>query len=164
MMRDKKNIIKYTGIILFICGILSAKSINNRYAANFTLKDTSGKEYSLNDFKGQVVVLNFWATWCVPCLREMPALEQLNLKYRNDGVQVIGIVVVSNKNDIAPKLKKTGITYPILLGSKKTIADYGNFYSIPQTFIIGRDGKILKQFSGSNTFSTLEKEIKAVLP
>ena len=147
-----------------VFGILNAKSLNDRYAANFVLKDTSGKEYTLEDFKGKVVVINFWATWCAPCLREMPALESLYQKYKNDGVQVVGIVVVSNKNDIAAKLKKTGITYPILLGSKKTIAAYGNFYSIPQTFIIGRDGKILKQLAGSNTYSTLEKEIKAVLP
>ena len=150
--------------MFLVFGILNAKSLNDRYAANFVLKDTSGKEYTLEDFKGKVVVINFWATWCAPCLREMPALESLYQKYKNDGVQVVGIVVVSNKNDIAAKLKKTGITYPILLGSKKTIAAYGNFYSIPQTFIIGRDGKILKQLAGSNTYSTLEKEIKAVLP
>jgi len=164
MRKDKKDIIKFIGIVLLVCGILNAKSLNDRYAANFVLKDTSGKEYTLDDFKGKVVVINFWATWCAPCLREMPALENIYQKYRNDGVQVIGIVVVSNKNDISSKLKKTGITYPILLGSKKTIAAYGNFYSIPQTFIVGRDGKILKQLSGSNTYSALEKEIKAVLP
>ena len=164
MLKDRINLIKFVGITLFICSILMAKSLNDRYAADFVLKDTSGKEYAYNDFKGKVVILNFWATWCAPCLREMPALELLYQKYKNEGLQVIGIVVVSNKNDIAPKLKKTGVTYPVLLGSKKTIAAYGNFYSIPQTFIIGRDGKILKQLSGSNTYSALEKEIKAVLP
>jgi len=164
MKKNGKTIIRYIGLVLLIAGILSAKSLNERYAANFTLKDTSGKEYSLSDFRGKVVILNFWATWCAPCLREMPALEQINIKYKDKGVQVIGIVVVSNLDDVASKLEKTGVTYPVLLGSKKTIADYDNFYSIPQTFIIGPDGKILKRLSGSNTFSTLEKEIKAVLP
>ncbi|HGY54269.1 MAG TPA: TlpA family protein disulfide reductase [Caldithrix abyssi] len=158
-----KTFITYLSLVLFIAGILSAKSLNERYAANFTLKDTSGEEYSLSDFKGKIVILNFWATWCAPCLREMPDLEQINKKYKDQGVQVIGIVVVSKLEDVASTLRKTGVTYPILYGSKKTIAAYDNFYSIPQTFIIGRDGKILKRLSGSNSYSTFEKEIKAVL-
>ena len=135
----------------------------SKEAVDFTLNDLSGKQVSLQDYEGKVVVLNFWATWCSPCRREMPGLEKLYQKYKDKDFQLLGIVVVSSEKDISDQVKSIGVSYPILLGDKKLISDYGSFNMIPNSFIIGRDGKILKQLSGSRTYTVFEKEVKKAL-
>lgn len=140
-----------------------AKNTNVQQAKNFSLKDTAGNNFTLSELRGEIVVLNFWATWCVPCLREMPELEKLYQNYKDKGVKVVGIAVVSNKKDIPRQTEKVGVTYPVLLGDKKIISDYNQFYSIPQTFIIDRDGNIVKQLSGSHDYAVFEKELQKVL-
>jgi len=141
---------------------LMAKSQSGQ-AAEFTLLDTSGKQVSLTDFKGKVVVLNFWATWCAPCLREMPGLEKIYQNYKEQGVAVVGVAIVSKSEDIPRQARKASVNYPILIGNKEIIAAYKNFYSIPQTFIIGRDGRIRKQFSGMLNYAAFEKEVASLL-
>ena len=138
--------------------------VKNRTAANFQLYSLSGTEVTLEDFQGKIVILNFWASWAASCLREMPNLEQLNQKYGPEGIQVLGIAVVSNKEDIQNKANMAGVTYPILYGTKELIASYGSFSDLPTTFIIDEQGKILKQLSGSNDYKTLQQEIIPLLP
>lgn len=131
----------------------------HKYAAGFKLQALSGKAVSLADYRGKIVVLNFWASWCAPCMREMPNLERLNQDYKHEGIQVLGVAVVSNSNDIPGKVALTGVTYPILIGDKDLIAQYGSFSDLPTTFIIDENGRILRQLSGSNSFKALEEEI-----
>lgn len=163
-----KNINLKLGLILimfFSCQFIYGK-INyteKHEAFNFTLEDLNGKEISLNEYRGKVVLINFWASWCAPCLREMPVLEKIYQNYKDQDVQVFGIAIVSRVDEIPKKVNTTGITYPILLGDKQIIADYGYFTSIPQTFIIGRDGIIVKEMEGSYDYSDFDKEIKSAL-
>jgi len=138
------------------------KTQKNKAAVNFTLKDLQGKSVSLKDFRGKVVMLNFWSAWSAPSLKEMLRLEKISQNYGGK-VQVIGIAVISKKNRIPEKVKTAGVTYPVLYGSKKTIADYGFFNSIPQTFVIDPQGKIAKELPGSHKYSELEKALKGVL-
>ena len=159
IMVSKKYIIAFFIVLTLWASGFAAKK---QQAPNFSLKDINGKEVSLSSFRGKIVVLNFWATWCAPCLRDMPSLESFHKKYGDD-VQVLGIAVVSKSSDIPKQIKRTGITYPVLLGTKKTIAAYNNFYSIPQTFIINRSGEIEKQIDGSFDLNQLEKELKILL-
>lgn len=128
-------------------------------AFNFELTTLSGKQISLDDYQGQIVVLNFWASWSAPCLREMPNLERLQQTYKHAGLQVLGVAVVSESDDIADKVTQTDVTYPILNGNKELIAEYGSFSDLPTTFIIGANGRILRQLSGSNSYNTFETEI-----
>lgn len=150
-------------LIGLICVVfLQGYAVDKQQAANFTLEDLQGNKIALSDYKGKVVVLNFWATWCAPCLRDMPVFENIHKKYSDD-VQVLGIAVVSKLKDIPKQANRARISYPILFGSKKIIADYNNFYSIPQTFILNRDGEVVTQIDGSVTARELEKELEAVL-
>lgn len=140
----------------------NGKTLKNKKAVDFTLTDINGKEISLSDFRGKIILLNFWATWSASSLKEMSYLKELAQNYK-DKIQVIGIAVVSKKSEIPKKVKSAGVTYPVLYGTKKTIADYGFFNAIPNTFIIDRNGIIAKELPGSHKFEELEKALKSIL-
>jgi len=161
-----KKIIRFSillGLFLSISSFTSFSGrrvpVKNKEASHFCLDALSGERIALANYQGKVVVLNFWASWCAPCLREMPNLEKLHQKYRQRGIQVIGIAVVSRESDVSQKVRQTGVTYPILFGSKQLIAQYGSFSDLPTTFIIDEKGNILRQLSGSSDYKTLEQEI-----
>ena len=143
--------------------LISTTHIFAKEAPDFTYKSFNGQEISLSDYKGKVIILNFWATWCGPCIHEMPALEKLHQEYKDKGLQVIGLTVQSNSNLIPKKITQTGVTYPILLKAEDAVGLYGYFNTLPQTFIINRDGKIVKQIEGGRSYQQFEKEIKSLL-
>ena len=131
---------------------------------DFTMKDLDGKEVSLTSYKGKVILLNFWATWCGPCKAEIPGFVDLQAKYKNDLV-VVGYSV----DDEAPKARAFAteykMNYPILLGEgREDVQDaYGPIWGIPASFIISRDGKVCKKHLGIAPKAVFEREIKALL-
>ena len=145
---------------ILLLGIFLVSPIFAKNAPNFTLKDLKGKEVSLADYKGKVVLVNFWATWCGPCIHEMPDLEKLYQTYKNKGFQIIGLTISSKEKQIPAKIEKTGVTYPILVNADAIAGKFGRFNSIPQTFIINRKGEIVSQIQGSQSYKAFEAEIK----
>jgi peroxiredoxin len=131
----------------------------------FTLKDVDGKPVKLADFKGKVVVLNFWATWCVPCRAEIPALVELQAKYAGSGLQVIGVSVDDPAEKMKPFVGQYKINYPVLqaLGNDSILDTYGPMVVVPATVVIGRDGRICSKHVGPVTKEALEREIKGLL-
>jgi thiol-disulfide isomerase/thioredoxin len=131
---------------------------------DFTMPDLNGKKVSLSSFKGKVILLNFWATWCGPCKAEVPAFVKLQEKYKNDLV-VVGYSV----DDDAPKAsafaKEYKVNYPILLGEgREDVQDaYGPIWGIPASFIISKDGKVCKKHLGIATEAQFEKDIKGLI-
>ncbi len=126
-------------------------------APDFTLKDLRGNKISLSDCRDKVVFLNFWATWCPPCQEEIPGFIELNEKYKNRGLVIIGISV----DRISPKsilnfAKKHKITYPVVVSTKKIIKDYRPGNLIPVTIIIDRRGKIRHKLIGYRDKEILE--------
>jgi len=118
-------------------------------APNFTLKDISGKDVKLSDYKGKVVILDFWATWCGPCRRGIPDLIALQKQYSKD-LAVIGISL-DQKNtiaDVVPFYKSFGINYPVVYGDAKIVQAYGGIEAIPTSFVIDREGKIVNKYVG----------------
>ncbi len=132
-------------------------------APDFTFKSLDGKDISLSDYTGRVVLVNFWATWCGPCIGEMPDLNRLYTTYKDRGFQVLGLSVSSRRNDIPQKVKQTGVTYPILLDAEPAVAKFGGFGAIPQTFIIDTDGTIVHSITGSRSYEDFEKIIRPLL-
>ena len=131
---------------------------------DFTMKDLDGADVSLTSFKGKVILLNFWATWCGPCKAEIPGFVELQNAYPNDLV-VVGYSV----DDKAPQARAFAteykMNYPILLGDgREDVQDaFGPIWGIPASFLISRDGKVCKKHLGIAPKAVFEKEIKALL-
>jgi cytochrome c biogenesis protein CcmG/thiol:disulfide interchange protein DsbE len=131
-------------------------------APAFTLTDLNGKPVSLADFRGKVVVLNFWATWCPPCRREIPDFIDLQREYGSRGVQIVGIAL-DEPEKVQAFARQNGMNYPVLLGSDEISMKYGGIEGIPTTFIIDKDGKIVNRFEGFRPREVFEAEIKQLL-
>lgn len=133
-------------------------------APDFTLPALGGGEVSLSALKGKVVVVNFWATWCPPCINEMPVLNDLYVAYRDQGVEVLGLSLDEEGLPITkPFVEKLEVTYPIVEADRKTYQAYGNVLTIPHTFLIDREGTVSKRFVNNQTRDAFEAAIKAVL-
>ncbi len=131
-------------------------------APEFTLTDLQGRMVSLADFRGKVVILDFWATWCPPCKREIPGFIGLQKAYASRGVQIVG-VGLDEPADIRQFAASHGINYPVLLGNDEVSALYGGISGIPTTFIIDKSGKIVRRFEGFTERSVFEREIESLL-
>jgi len=116
----------------------------HRNEANFTLTDLNGKSWTLKDLRGKVVLVNFWATWCPPCSKEMPDLETL---YRRFGPQGLVILGISDEDaaKVKPFIAQQKVTYPILLDAGRKVNQLFQIEGIPKTFIYDREGKIVAQ-------------------
>ena len=143
-------------------------------AADFILYDINGKKISLSDYKGRVVLINFWATWCGPCRMEIPDLKELKKKYGKRGFEVLGISI-SDKQSMLKKFSDAyDITYPLLYGSSSEMgniaANYGGLQAVPQSFLVDSDGRIVLHFPGAilknydpRSFNMLEQKIVSSL-
>ncbi len=110
---------------------------------DFALEDTDGIRHALSEYRGKLVILNFWAKWCVPCVEEMPALEKLYSDLKTSGVIVLAVGLDDPRASLKEFQKKLGLTYPVLVDEVgKTRKLYG-LTGVPETFIIGRDGRLL---------------------
>ncbi len=132
----------------------------------FTLKDTEGVIRNSSEWKGKILIVNFWATWCPPCLEEMPTLIDFQHQHSSNGVQVVG-VAVDNLDQVKDFIDTYGINFPVLIGSDDAIAlaqKMGNRISaLPYTAIFDKNGKTLYAQPGKITQESLEKVIKTLL-
>ena len=133
-------------------------------APGWELQDLKGKTIRSADFKGKVVILDFWATWCPPCRAEIPGFIELQKKYQVQGLAVVG-VSVDQAGSAAVKsfAKKMGMNYPVVLADAKIADAFGGIAGIPATFIIDRAGRIVKQHLGFTEKAEIETEIKPLL-
>jgi peroxiredoxin len=133
-------------------------------APAFTLKDADGRNVSLSDYSGKVVLLNFWATWCGPCKIEIPWFADFEQRYKDRGFAVLGVSMDDEGWEIVkPYLAKSKVNYRILLGNDKVAADYGGVDSLPTTFIIDKSGQITSTHVGLVSKSEYENEIVQLL-
>jgi thiol-disulfide isomerase/thioredoxin len=125
--------------------------------AQADLKNMDGSTFKIADKKGKILLINLWATWCGPCLAEMPALVTMQQKYGDQGVEILGLNTDDESDhmmsDINEVVQKKGINYPVVFGDEKTQAAFLNiskFAGIPQSFIVDRDGNLRAVFKGAN--------------
>ncbi len=145
--------------IIFTLVISITAFSNNKIAPNFNLTDLNGKQVKLSDYKGKVVFLNFWATWCPPCKREIPDFIELQKKYSNQGFTFIGIAL-DDYQSVVRFAKDHKINYPVVIGDENLVKQYGNIRGIPTSFLISKDGKIVQRYEGYRTKEVFEKDIK----
>jgi thiol-disulfide isomerase/thioredoxin len=133
-------------------------------APAWKLKDVEGNPVTSDQFKGKVVVLDFWATWCPPCKAEIPGYIELQKKYAAEGLVFVGVSVDEDGPEVVKKfIKEHGINYPVVMFSEGVVNAYGPIEGYPTTFIIDRDGKIRDKKLGARPTAEFEKEILAVL-
>jgi len=133
-------------------------------APAWTLKDVEGKTVQSSDFKGKVVILDFWATWCPPCKKEIPDFIELQKKYGEKGLVIVGVSLdEQGPSVVKPFITQLGISYPIVMGDEKIVQDFGGVEGIPTTFIIDREGKIVGRHVAFTPLETFEKEIAPLL-
>lgn len=133
-------------------------------APDFSLESLDGKNLRLSDLRGKAVLLNFWATWCGPCKIEMPWFVELQNQYGSQGLQIVGIAMDdASKEDIAKFAKDMGVNYPILIGKEAVGDAYGGVPAMPESFFIGRDGKVVDKILGLKGKGEIEEAIKKAL-
>jgi thiol-disulfide isomerase/thioredoxin len=133
-------------------------------APDFALTSLDGTTMRLSDFRGKAVLLNFWATWCGPCKIEMPWFVDLQKEYGSQGLQIVGVAMDdASKEDIAKFAKDMGVNYPILIGKESVGDAYGGVPALPESFFIGRDGKIVDKIIGLEGKADIEEAIKKAL-
>jgi peroxiredoxin len=140
----------------------STSPVEKGTAPQFTLSDMTGRSVSLSDYRGKVVILDFWATWCPPCKKEIPDFIALQNQYALQGLQIIG-VGLDEPSNVASFVQQYGINYPVVVGDDAIANRYGGVSGIPTTFIIDKQGKIRNRYEGFTDRSVFEAEIKKLL-
>ena len=138
-------------------------SLVHSVAPDFSLRDLNNQPLDLANYRGKVVLLDFWATWCTPCRGEIPHFVELQDKYREQGLQVIGISMDDDAKPVREFYQQFKMNYPVALGNEKVAEAYGGVLGLPVAFLIGRDGRVAVKHLGEVAMPVLEQEINSLL-
>jgi peroxiredoxin len=142
----------------------AASAAKRKIAANFTLSDANGSPVKLSDYKGKVVLLNFWATWCGPCKVEIPWFIEFEKTYKDRGFAVLGISMDDDGwKAVRPFVAQRGMNYPVMVGNERVSRLFGGIDSLPATFLIDRLGKIASMHLGLVSKRDYEAEIHKLI-
>ncbi len=140
-----------------------ANSQQPALAPDFILPQLDGQPLRLSSYRGKVVLLDFWATWCVPCREEIPHFVELQQKYRNRGFQIIGVSMDDGPEPVRTFYQQFHVNYPVVMGTAKTGELYGGVLGLPIAFVLDEDGRIRAKHIGATSPTTIEKEIAGLL-
>lgn len=164
-----------SAILCLVAGVLLAPSLAagaqtaqthsliGKRAPQFARQTADGRVIDLQSHVGKVVLLNFWATWCAPCLNEMPVFEAWQQEYALQGFEIIGISMDDDPRAAQKLVDKLKIDYPVVMGDAKLGERFGGVLGLPKTFLIGRDGKVIAEFKGETDLKAMEAQVQAAL-
>src|SRR5262245_25210052 len=134
-------------------------------APDFELENVAGGKTKAADLKGKVLVVDFWATWCEPCLVEIPKFNKMSDEFKGKDVAVVGITVESPHDDIRPKVKEIGMKYTVLVGNDAVVDGFGGLIGFPTTLVVTKDWKIYKKYMGAlpDKDARIKKDIEKLL-
>jgi thiol-disulfide isomerase/thioredoxin len=148
-------------MIVFSCATVVAQEA---LAPQFSMKDVNGRTVQLRAYRGKVVLINFWATWCPPCRAEMPDLVRLQREHAEQGLQIIGITYPPERKTRVQRFARSlKVNYPIILGTRQLKARFSSEETLPLTVVIDRDGKVKDIISGILLREEFEEKIKPLL-
>ena len=169
---SSKRVLIYGIVALCLVGLYIASrraaqkpkpTASGNAAPDFTLTDIDGKKLTLSDYKGKVVLLDFWATWCTPCREEIPHFVEMQQKFGSQGFQVIGISMDDDAKPVKKFLQDYRINYPLAVGDDKLAQSFGGILGLPVNFLIDRDGRIAKKYLGATNVSVFDKDVGDLL-
>jgi peroxiredoxin len=135
----------------------------HRVAPNFSRVDLDNKKVDLRAYRGKVVLLNFWATWCTACLTEMPRFVEWQQEFGGRGLQVIGVSMDDEEPPVRAFSQKYRLNYPVVMGDEKLGEMYGGIFGLPVTFLIDRDGNVRFNYQGVTDLTIIDREIQTLL-
>ena len=164
-MRMIRSLIAAALSTLAIGAAAAATPAANVSAPDFTLRGSDGRNVRLDELRGQVVLVNFWATWCGPCREEMPRLDSLYQKYRKSGFVLLGVNVDDDPHTALATAAKLGVSFPVLLDTDKKVSKLYDLNTMPSTVVIDRDGKMRFLHRGyrAGTEGDYEQQIRGLL-
>lgn len=139
------------------------KSPVNKPAPQFVRSDLSGRKIDLQSYRGKVVLLNFWATWCAPCQIELPKFEAWQKEYQDQGFQVLAVSMDDGDSPVRRTVRRLHLTFPVLMGDAQLGEDYGGVLGLPVTFLIDRNGTVVAKIKGESDLGKMESQIKQLL-
>lgn len=168
---NTKKLVAWGSIIVILFAVIGIITLNQRTSAqntepvNFSFPGLNGGTVSLQDFKGKVVIVDVWATWCGPCRQEIPGFIKLYDKYKDKGLEIIGLAVDQDgAAAVKPFAEENKINYHLAIADMKDVEKiFGPIPGIPKTFLIDKEGKIVKQFIGAWPESEFEKAFLALV-
>jgi cytochrome c biogenesis protein CcmG, thiol:disulfide interchange protein DsbE len=149
--------------ILCVGSSQSPPALVHKTAPQFVRTDLSGHEINLKSYRGKVVLLNFWATWCAPCRVELPRFEAWQKKFGVEGLQVLTISMDDGDAPVRRTVRRLHLTFPVVMGDAKLGEAYGGVLGLPVTFLIGRDGVVAAKVKGETDLDKLELRVKGLL-
>ena len=175
--RNARSIARIWVLLMLFAGLLPGAHISavgapavsapltllNRKAPEIACKDLSGKKLNLRGFRGKVVLLNFWATWCAPCQLEMPVFSKWQQQYGPQGLQIVGISMDDDAPPVRKLVAELKLGYPVAMGDALLGERWGGVLGLPLTYLIDRDGIVRAQFQGETDLDTIEKRLKLAL-
>lgn len=163
-MRVRRRSIVIIGAAALWCWGCGAAAELGAAAPDFERADLAGNRIQLSGYHGKLVLLNFWASWCSPCLREMPRLSAWQLKYGAAGLQVLGISMDDEAAPVRRLLSRHPLAYPVLMGDAKLGEEFGGVLGLPCSILIDAQGRIVARYQGESDLGEIEARIKALLP
>jgi cytochrome c biogenesis protein CcmG, thiol:disulfide interchange protein DsbE len=159
-------------LALLTCGLMAimckgsaqpAPDVVHKAAPELVRTDLSGRRIDLKSYRGKVVLLNFWATWCAPCQVELPRFQAWQKKYGADGLQVLTISMDDGDAPVRRAVRRLHLDVPVMMGDARVGEAYGGILGLPVTFLIGRDGVVAAKVKGETDLDKLESRVKGLL-
>lgn len=155
--------ISAAALLVFLCGATAATKVGD-VAPDFARADLAGRQVRLADYRGKLVLLNFWATWCAPCRKEMPLFSRWQRDYGAQGLQVVGVSMDDDVRSVKQLLAQRPVQYPIVMGDAKLGEEFGGVLGLPLSFLIDAQGRIVSRYQGENDLARMEAKLKELLP
>lgn len=133
-------------------------------APDFTLIDMNGEKHQLSDYKGQGVFLNFWGTWCKPCEREFPIIDEQYKNYKDQGLEILAVNVGESNLKVQSYIDRKGLTFPVLIDNNKSVINAFHINPLPTTILINSEGKIEKIITGEMSEESIKQYMEQILP
>jgi thiol-disulfide isomerase/thioredoxin len=141
----------------------ASRSVQNQPAPGFGRIDLAGRAVRLGDYRGKVVLLNFWATWCASCRVELPRFAEWQKQYGVQGLQVLAVSMDDNAAPVRRTARKLRLDFPIVMGDAKLGESYGGVLGLPVTYLVDRHGVIVERFDGATDLRAMEIAVKKAL-